>query len=96
MTCDEAITKVSAELGLPKELVGKTYRAYWRVIREHISALPLKEDLTDEEFQKLQPNVNIPSIGKFHVTLDRYKRLKKSYNLQQQLKQNKDVTCNSN
>ena len=96
MTCDEAINKVSVELGLPKGLVDKTYRAYWRVIREHISALPLKGDLTDEEFQKLQPNVNIPSIGKFHVTLDRYKRLKKSYNLQQQLNQNKDVTCNSN
>ena len=89
MTYDEIITKVASDLGLPKGLVNKTYKAYWRTIREHISSLPLKEDLTDEEFMKLQPNVNIPSIGKLYVTLDRYKRIKKSYNSYLQ-KQNKE------
>ena len=59
------------------KIVDKTYRAYWRAIREHITSLPLKEDLTDEEFLRLRPNVNIPSIGKLYVTLDRYHRLKK-------------------
>lgn len=78
MTYDEMIATVAEELKLPKGLVDKTYRAYWRVIREHIKSLPLKEDLTDEEFLKLQPNVNIPSLGKLHVTLDRYHRMKKS------------------
>ena len=77
MTYDEIISKVADKLGLSVELVDKTYRAYWKSIREHITSLPLKEDLTDEEFLKLQPNVNIPSIGKLHVTLDRYKRMKK-------------------
>ncbi len=78
MTYDEMIATVAEELELPKGLVDKTYRAYWKVIREHIKSLPLKEDLTDEEFLKLQPNVNIPSLGKLHVTLDRYHRMKKS------------------
>jgi hypothetical protein len=35
------------------------------------------QDLTDEEFLALRPNVNIPSIGKLYVTLDRYRRMKK-------------------
>lgn len=80
MTLDEIIAKVSVELGLPKRIVDRAYRAYWKAVREHITSLPLKEDLTDEEFSKLQPNVNIPSIGKLHVTLDRYKSMKKAYN----------------
>lgn len=73
MTYNEIIDKVAGDLNLPKRVVDKTYRAYWRAIREHITALPLKEDLSDEEFSKLQTNVNIPSIGKLYVTLDRYR-----------------------
>ena len=93
MTYDEIIATVAGELGLPKGLVDKTYRAYWKGIREHITALPLKEDLTDEEFMKLQPNVNIPSIGKLNVTLDRYHRKKEAfnkYNQQLQESENKE------
>ena len=92
MTYDEIIDKVSIDTGLPRRLVDRTYRAYWKVVREHISSLPLKEDLTDEEFMRLQPNVNIPSIGKLYVTLDRYRRIKTSYNKYKQLKQEEDVT----
>lgn len=86
MTYDEIISAVSTQTGLPERLVDRTYRAYWRVIRSHIVSLPLKEDLTEEEFLKLQPNINIPSIGKLHVTLDRYKRMKKAHLIKSQLK----------
>ena len=85
MTYDEIIKKVSEENNLPKKLVDRTYRAYWRAIREHITSLPLKEDLSDEEFLKLQPNVNIASIGKLNVTLDRYKRMKKMIKIRKEL-----------
>ena len=79
MTYGEIISKVAEDTGLSKILVDRTYRAYWRVIREHITSLPLKDDLTDEEFSKLRPNINIPSIGKLYVTLDRYRRMKKMF-----------------
>lgn len=79
MNYDEIISKVADSLELPRRVVDKAYRAYWKVIREHITALPLKSELTDEEFLNLQPNVNIPSIGKLYVTLDRYKRMKRLY-----------------
>lgn len=93
MTYDEIITKVSLKLNLPKELVEKTYKAYWKVVKEHITTLPLKQDLSDEDFLKLQPNVNIPSIGKLTVTLDRYKRMKKSQEYKNKNKKD-DVTYN--
>lgn len=79
MIYDDAVAQVAESLGLSRSYVDKVYKAYWRVIKEHISALPLKEDLTDEEFNKLQPNVNIPSIGKLYVTLENYKKIKYKY-----------------
>lgn len=67
-----AISEASKELNIPSELVGKTYRAYWLAIKQAIQALPLKEDLTKEEFSKLRTSVNIPSLGKMSVTWDKY------------------------
>lgn len=81
MTYEEVICRVAGDLALPKKLVDRTYKGFWKAVRQHIESLPLKDDLTDEEFQKLQPNVNIPSIGKLHVTLERYHGVKKSYEL---------------
>lgn len=94
MTYDEIIERVACKLNIPKDIVNKTYRAYWKTVREHIALLPLKEDLSEEEFMKLQPNVNIPSLGKLCVTLDRYKRMKKSQEIKNQLNLNKYVACN--
>ena len=79
MVYEEIISKVAEELNLPKKFVDRTYRSYWRIVRQHIVALPLKENLTDEEFSKLRPNINIPSIGKLYVTLDRYHNMKRHF-----------------
>ena len=76
MTYEEIISRVADSMGLSKQLVNKTYKAYWRAIKEHITSLPLKQDLTEEEFKKLQTNVNIPSIGKLYVTYGVYKKIK--------------------
>ena len=77
MTYDEIVAKVAEDNGLSKRLVDRTYGAYWKSIREYITSLPLKDDLTDDEFNAIRPNINIPSIGKLYVTLDRYKSMKK-------------------
>jgi len=36
MTYGEIISRVSANTGLSSKLVDRTYRAYWKVIREYI------------------------------------------------------------
>lgn len=89
MTVHEIYKEVSKQTGIPQDIVEKTYNSYWRAIRGHITPLPLKEDLTDEEFNELRPNINIPSIGKLYVTLDRYKAMKKTY---KRLMEKKDAT----
>lgn len=79
MNYKDAISTVAENLGLPQKFVDKTYRAYWQVIREYIASQPLMDDLTDEEFSNLRPNVNIPSIGKLYVTLESYRKTKNRY-----------------
>ena len=60
MSLEENIEEVSRNLNIPKEVVGAAYMSFWDYIRESIQALPLKEDLTEEEFNKLKCNFNIP------------------------------------
>lgn len=77
---------VSKTLGVPPDVVEKAYKAYWLYIKTTIQALPLKEDLTEEEFSKLRTNFNIPSLGKLNCTLDKYKGAKKRFKLIEKLK----------
>lgn len=79
MTLEEMIDEVSRNLNLPKEVVEEAYMSFWGFIRDSIQALPLKEDLTEEEFNKLKCNFNVPSLGKLYVTYPRYRALKDRY-----------------
>ena len=72
----EIVKKLSEELNLPPEVVEKTYKAYWLFIRRTIEKLPLKEDLTEEEFKKLRTNFNLPYLGKLSCNYDRWLNIK--------------------
>lgn len=73
----ETIDNLSRELNLPSEVIRKAYKAYWMFIRHTIEALPLKEDMTEEAFNKLRTNFNIPNLGKIACTYKRYTGIKK-------------------
>lgn len=89
MTYKDIIKQVSKELGITAGLTDKVYKAYWRAIREYISSQPLKNNLSDEEFLKLRPNVNVTALGKFYVTLDMYKEANRKFKEQ---KEKEDAT----
>lgn len=67
---------VAKLLGMSPDVVEKVYKAYWLYIKATIESLPLKEDLTEEDFISLQKNFNVPSLGKLTCTLDKYKGIK--------------------
>ena len=77
---------VSRTLGISPDVVEKAYKAYWLYIKTTIQALPLKEDLTEEEFSKLRTNFNVPSLGKLSCTLDKYKWTKNRFKLIKKLR----------
>lgn len=85
MIYSEAIQHVSIELGLPVEVVRRAYESYWKFIRSTIQSLPLKEDLSEEEFNGLRTNFNIPSIGKLSCTYRRYTGVKKQFKMCKEL-----------
>ena len=87
MSYPDIVGKVSRELNLPKEVVDKTYKAYWLFIKNHIQSLPLKENLNEEDFAKLRTNFNIPSLGKLSCTYDRMLGMKNRYKLIKQIRE---------
>lgn len=79
MNYNEIITKVSQETNLPGKVVDKVFKAYWLFIRASLQALPLKDNLSEEDFLKLKTNFNIPSLGKLSCTYEDYLRQKKKH-----------------
>ena len=80
MDYSRIIKKVSEDTGIPVEVVDKTYKAFWLYIRSSVQELPLKEELTEDEFLLLRPNFNIPSLGKLTCTYSRYLGVKSKFN----------------
>ena len=82
--------KVADEMNIPVEVVELAYKSYWEFIRKTIQELPLKEDLSEEEFAKLKTNFNIVSLGKLSCTYDRYKRKKQQLEYRKKYAKNKE------
>lgn len=89
MNYPDIINRVSKELDLPKEVVDRTYKAFWLFINQTIQSLPLKDNLSEEDFAKLRTNFNIPSLGKLTCTYDRMLGVKKRFNLIKQIREKK-------
>lgn len=73
----EIFKTVATELNIPVEVVKEAYQSYWQFIRTTIQELPLKTIETEDEFKELKTNFNVPSLGKFTCTYNRFKGIKK-------------------
>ena len=80
MTYQEIVTLLSEELDIPEEVVDAAYKSFFGFIRTTIAGLPLKDELSEEDFSKLRTNFNIPSLGKLHCTYERYRGMKERLN----------------
>lgn len=94
MTLDEIIKQVANELELPYDVCHKAYMSAWKFVLDHIQELPLSADLPTEEFRKLRPNFNMPSLGKFYVTEELFTRKNEKYLLIQKYKKQKNAKGN--
>ena len=89
MIYDQIIESVANELQLPVDLVRNTYKAYWQFVRDTIQQLPLKDELSEEEFKNMRTNFNIPSLGKLYCTRERYLGVKKRFEYINNLREKK-------
>lgn len=88
MNYPDIIGKVSKELDIPVEVVDAAYKSYWKFIKQTIQSLPLKDDISEEEFAELRTNFNIPSLGKLTCTFDRMMGVKKRFKYIKRLREN--------
>ena len=88
MNYPDIIGKVSQEMGLPPEVVDTAYKSYWKFIKQTIQSLPLKDDISEEDFTKLRTNFNVPSLGKLYVTWNRLIGCKKRFEIIKKLRKN--------
>ena len=84
----DIIEKVSTKHNVPKEVVFVAYRSYWEFIKQTIQGLSFK-DITEEEFNNMRTNFNIPSIGKLYVTWDKLINVQKRREYLQKIKGDK-------
>jgi len=77
----EIAKKTAKRLNLDEDFVVKVYKNYWKSIKLYLESLPLKKDLTKEEFDALKTSINLPYIGKIYVDWDRYTLIKRAYAL---------------
>ena len=88
MNYPDIIGKVSQEMDIPLEVIDTAYKSYWKFIKQTIQSLPLKEDISEEEFAKLRTNFNVPSLGKLTCTYDRMMGVKKRFKYIKRLREN--------
>ena len=88
MNYSDIIGKISQEMNIPLAVVDIAYKSYWKFIKQTIQSLPLKDDISEEEFAKLRTNFNIPSLGKMTCTFDRMVGVKKNFKYIKRLREN--------
>lgn len=82
--------KVSKELGIPESVVRRTYIYYWAFIKNRIESVPMNEDMDEETFNSYRPGINIPSLGKFVCTYEKYSKDKERLRIVKELNKKKD------
>lgn len=92
MTYKDVLNKVSKDTGIEVDIIDKTYKSYWVFIRNTIQELPLKDNLSEDSFNELKTNFNIPSLGKLSCTYNRYRRVKDKFNYIKKLRENNEST----
>lgn len=84
----DIINRVSQEISIPPEVVDTAYKSYWKFIKQTVQSLPLKDNISEEDFIKLRTNFNIPSLGKLCVTWDRLVGCKNRFKIIKKLREN--------
>lgn len=85
MTYLEIVNIIAKDINKSAKEVDKLYKLYWKFIKDSIEKLPLKDNISEEEFNTIRTNFNIPSLGKLNCTYSKLTRIKSNFN-----KRNKD------
>lgn len=63
----QILKEIAAEFNLTQREVQEIYESQWDFVHEKIEDIDFN-DVTEEEFDELKTNFNIPGLGKFYTT----------------------------
>lgn len=86
------INDLSTELGLPKNVILNTYKSYWNYIKNTISKIDFDSINSEQEYNKVKVNFNIPNLGKLGCSYDRMIKIKQQNKYKDEAKYKKDKT----
>lgn len=81
--------RLAYQLGRTPQEIENIYKAYWKCIKYHIERLPLKTDMTEEEFKKMKTSFSLKFLGKIACTYDKFKKVKKNLKRHESTSKNK-------
>lgn len=84
-TLNLVLKKTARYFNIDYKLAEDIYKSYWKFIRETVSAKSIKE-MTDEEFDSISMNINLPYLGKLYADKERLKRYRKQLNYYRHVK----------
>lgn len=70
---NSALRQTARVLSISPKLAEKVYQSYWGFIRDYVENLHIRT-MTEEEFNSVTTNFNIPYIGKLYVDYDRIRK----------------------
>lgn len=74
---NKVIKRVAKELNLPEDLIKNTYMSYWKIVKDSIQSIPLK-DINADQIKEYKTSINIPSLGKFTCNTNKFITLKEN------------------
>ena len=74
-----ALRQASRNLSIDYQLVEDVYKSYWLFMKEHIANYVMY-NMTEEEFNSINANFNIPYIGKLYASYDKIQKYKNELN----------------
>lgn len=71
--------KVAKQSGLSPRVIEEIHRLNWKFIKDKIEELPLKDDITEEELNKLRLSFHIKGLGTLYTTKELITYLKERH-----------------
>ncbi len=75
----EDLHRIARELDLPPSLVTRYYRAYWLYIKSSIEEFELKQDMSEDAYNKMRVNFNLPNLGRLACSFKRQQLLRNRF-----------------
>ena len=58
-TLQDIILAAAKKLDMPDDVVEIAYREYWNWVKDTLENVPVNEEMTEEEFTKMQTSINV-------------------------------------